>query len=171
MTWKKCPKKEPKERKGDARTEGGAPLNQFNPGDQQDPHKALGHSTSCPGGHGGGILYFGAHTVLLEGANAVTSEGGSTEHWASGTFTYGAGGGAGGSIFILSDTIELVSDAILADGGLGQSSYIRAGGDGGDGRIRIDCNTCGGYAQGSSEAETALQSGCSPAPGHSTVSE
>lgn len=124
-----------------------------------------------PGGHGGGILYFGAATVMLDGQGAVASEGGTTDHWAAGTFTYGAGGGAGGSVIILADSLELVSDAILAEGGLGQSSYIRAGGDGGDGRVRIDCHTCGGYAQGTTEAEAALDAGSSPAPGHSSTPE
>ena len=74
-------------------------------------------------------------------------------------------------VFILRDSLELVSDAILAEGGLGQSSYIRAGGDGGEGRVRIDCHTSGGYAQGTTEAEAALDDGSSPAPEHSSTPE
>ena len=50
-------------------------------------------------------------------------------------------------------------------------NYTRVGGDGGEGRVRIDCSSCNGFAQGSADAEIALQDASSPAPGHSESPE
>ena len=122
-----------------------------------------------PGGDGGGIVLIGAALVQLDGAAALTADGGSTSHWAQGTWTYGAAGGAGGSIFIVADEVDLAADSVLAEGGLGQASYIRAGGDGGDGRIRIDCSTCNSASQGSSAADSQLAAACAPDPGENQV--
>jgi len=124
-----------------------------------------------PGGGGGGILYIGAGSLVLDGASAIVASGGTTEHWASGSWTYGAGGGAGGSVFLKADSVELAADSIDAQGGLGQSDYTRVGGDGGAGRVRIDCSLCNGYLQGSSDAETALDDAAEPSPGHSESPE
>ena len=119
-----------------------------------------------PGGDGGGIVVIGASEIIADGADAITSYGGTTTHWASGSWTYGAGGGAGGSIFLVADALTLAVDAVMADGGLGQAAYIRAGGDGGDGRIRLDFNTLNGDSQGTSEADAELIDTCEPDPGY-----
>ena len=122
-----------------------------------------------PGGDGGGILYIGAALIQTDDADAIVAYGGDTDHWAAGSWTYGAGGGAGGSVFLVADEVDLASGSVDAQGGLGQSSYIRAGGDGGYGRVRIDCNTCNGAASGSTSAESALQDAAEPDPGYSTT--
>ena len=118
-----------------------------------------------PGGSGGGILVVGAATLDLDGAGGVAADGDATSRWASGTWTYGAAGGAGGSIHLLADAVDLAADSVVAEGGLGQASYIRAGGDGGVGRIRVDCTTCNGAVQGTATADSALDSACTPNPG------
>ena len=130
-----------------------------------------GTSDPGPGGDGGGIVYIGADTIELEGAQAISALGGTTSHWATGSWTYGAGGGAGGTVWLVADTVDLSSDAITAEGGLGESSHTRIGGDGGYGRVRIDCNTCNGYSQGTSDAETELASAAEPDPGYSATPE
>ena len=68
----------------------------------------------------------------------------------------------------MADEVDLAADSVDADGGLGQSSYTRVGGDGGYGRVRVDCNTCNGYSNGSTDAETELGAASEPDPGYST---
>ena len=65
-------------------------------------------------------------------------------------------GGAGGSIWVLADTLTLTNSALNAWGGYGESTHIRAGGDGGVGRIRVDCNVVDGFACTSSDGSTAM---------------
>ena len=120
-----------------------------------------------PGGDGGGVLYIGAGLVDVDGA--LAADGGDTSHWAQGTWTYGAAGGAGGSVFLVADEVSLATGAVTASGGFGQASYIRAGGDGGEGRVRVDCATCNGAAQGTAAASAALADACDPDPGASST--
>ena len=120
-----------------------------------------------PGGDGGGIVLIGADTLITDGSEAITSYGGTTAHWAWGTWTYGAGGGAGGAIWLQVDDLTLATDSIDASGGFGESSHIRVGGDGGEGRVRIDCVTCNGYSNGTTSAETELDDAAEPNPGYS----
>jgi hypothetical protein len=119
-----------------------------------------------PGGDGAGILYIGCGLLLAEGEAALAATGGTTFHWADGSWTYGAGGGAGGSVHLIAEEVSLVSDSIDAGGGFGEDGHERHGGDGGDGRVRIDCNTCNGYVQGSSDANRALEDAAEPDPGY-----
>lgn len=120
-----------------------------------------------PGGNGGGMLVIGARAFVALAADVVSSAGEATFNWAQGTWTYGAGGGAGGSVWIQADDFTAPADAVWAGGGFGESTHIRAGGDGGEGRVRIDCNTCNGYVQGTSAADAALAAVSTPAPGWS----
>ena len=130
-------------------------------------------STSCigtgpgSGGNGGGLVYVGADMIELLGADTLLAHGGSTTACARGTWTYGAGGGAGGTVWLIADEVDLATDSIDAEGGTGEARNIRAGGDGGDGRVRIDCNTCNGAALGSAAADAALDAASVPDPGHS----
>jgi hypothetical protein len=109
-----------------------------------------------PGGNGGGVVYIGAAEVVAEGSDAITAIGGTTDHWADGSYTYGAGGGAGGSIYLIVETLEATTDSLNAIGGDGESTHIRLGGDGGDGRVRIDFTTLNGYSFGSTDADAEL---------------
>ena len=120
-----------------------------------------------PGGDGAGILYIGCGVLVAEGEAAIDALGGTTDHWADGSWTYGAGGGAGGSIFVIAEEVELAADSVDASGGFGEATHERFGGDGGYGRVRIDCTTCNGYAHGTSDANRALEDAAEPDPGFS----
>lgn len=99
---------------------------------------------SGSGGAGGGILFVEAGSIVAEGTAALVARGEDATAWASGSWTYGAGGGAGGSLWIQSDTMSLAAGALVATGGEGWDAVTRPGGDGGAGRIRVDCVTVGG---------------------------
>ena len=122
-----------------------------------------------PGGDGAGIVYVTAGTLTATGGAAFTASGGSSNHCAQGSWTYGAGGGAGGTLWLAADTLSLASGAVDAQGGLGNSSNIRLGGNGGSGRVRLDCATCNGYTNGSAGAATALSDAATPDPAISMV--
>ncbi len=99
---------------------------------------------SGPGGAGGGVLLLEAGALVAEGEGAILASGEDGTAWASGSWTYGAGGGAGGSLWIQAETMSLVEGAIRATGGDGEDAVDRPGGDGGQGRIRVDCGTVNG---------------------------
>jgi|GEM_PF-947717 len=120
-----------------------------------------------PGGDGGGVVLLFAHTVDAQGAAAITCVGGTTYAWSQGTYTYGAGGGSGGSIWVIAEDLLLATDAIDATGGFGEDTHERLGGDGGDGRVRVDFNTLNANAEGSSAADGDLSAGSEPDPGSS----
>ncbi|MCK6518451.1 hypothetical protein L6R46_25760, partial [Myxococcota bacterium] len=115
------------------------------------------------------ILYATAGTITAAGGAAFTASGGSSSHCAQGTWTYGAGGGAGGTLWLAADDLSLASGAVDAQGGLGNSSNIRVGGNGGSGRVRVDCGSCNGYSNGSAEASAALSDAATPDPAASSV--
>ena len=120
-----------------------------------------------PGGDGGGIIYIGTAELIADGADALTAIGGTTAHWADGSWTYGAGGGAGGSIFLIADAVEATTESFNAVGGDGESSHDRVGGDGGEGRIRIDFAALNGYSFGSTDADAELSEVTEPDAGYS----
>ncbi len=128
-----------------------------------------GGSYPGSGGGGGGIVYIGASALSADGAEAITALGGTTSHWATGSWTYGAGGGAGGSIWLVADTLTLAGGAIDAQGGLGESTHIRIGGDGGVGRVRVDCNAVNGVACATSASAAELANGAEPDVGWEAV--
>lgn len=99
-----------------------------------------------PGGAGGGIIYAASPTITIQGR--VSAAGEAAVSWSTGAYTYGAGGGAGGVAWLRAEEMVAAEGAIDARGGLGQSSYIRWGGDGGDGRVRLDCGTINAVACG-----------------------
>ena len=120
-----------------------------------------------PGGNGGGILYIGTATIQVDGLLGLTATGASTSHWAWGSWTYGAGGGAGGTIWLIADATVLAATGVHALGGLGEQTHTRLGGNGGWGRVRIDCSSCNGFDQGTPEATTVLEAVSAPDPGWS----
>ncbi|MFZ5476020.1 MAG: putative metal-binding motif-containing protein, partial [Myxococcota bacterium] len=128
-----------------------------------------GSSDPGPGGDGGGILFVAASAIEADGGAALTAIGGTTTHWATGSWTYGAGGGAGGSIWLVADTLTLAADAVDAGGGYGESTHIRAGGDGGYGRVRVDCNAVNGETCGTTAASDALATASWPSPGYEST--
>ena len=80
-------------------------------------------------------------------------------------------GGAGGTIWLQADTLTLGSGAVDASGGFGEATHIRHGGDGGEGRVRIDCVTCNGSAWGTASADAALDDMAEPDPGYTEQPE
>lgn len=122
-----------------------------------------------PGGDGGGVLIVTGSKVQTYGTDGLSARGGSTTACAQGSWTYGAGGGAGGSIWVVADTVSLAASSVSAEGGLGESRNIRKGGDGGYGRVRVDCTTCNTYKNGSASATTALNDASEPDPGYSAT--
>ncbi|GAF67534.1 unnamed protein product, partial [marine sediment metagenome] len=101
--------------------------------------------TAGTGGNGGGIIYIVARE--LNGIGTISSNGspgGSSNPATSGG---GAGGGAGGSIYLLVQALHLRADLVTATGGAGGDGYHWGaergtdGGQGGEGRIRIEYDT------------------------------
>jgi hypothetical protein len=126
-----------------------------------------GSTPSGSGGNGAGILYLGASAVDLQGAAAVSAAGDDTAEWSTGTWTYGAGGGSGGSVWIVADTLTAVAGAVTAAGGAGESSHIRGGGNGGDGRVRVDYNAVNGQGYGGGADGAEVAAACEPDAGWS----
>jgi hypothetical protein len=128
-----------------------------------------GLSSPGAGGDGGGVVYIAAFDLETQDTDAITSWGGTTTAWATGSWTYGAGGGAGGSIWLIADSMTLATDSVAADGGFGQASYTRVGGDGGEGRVRVDYNDINGVTAGATGASTEEAAVCEPDPGYSAT--
>ena len=124
-----------------------------------------GGSSPGAGGDGAGILFIGAQDLTSVSAASLTALGGSTSAWSTGTWTYGAGGGAGGTIWVIADTLTVTTDGIDAGGGDGETSHVREGGDGGYGRIRLDFNEINGYASTASASTTQANAACEPDAG------
>lgn len=104
------------------------------------------YDTYGPGGAGGGIVLIWAGRLEAEGEGALASEGQDATAWTRGTWTYGAGGGAGGSMHLVAEALELTEGALQASGGSGYTAVDRPGGQGGAGRIRVDCETLAGIS-------------------------
>ncbi len=119
-----------------------------------------------PGGNGAGILYVSATSIQTIGTGVIAARGGTTDHWATGSYTYGAGGGAGGSIWLAADELILATGSVLATGGLGKKSGVtRDGGNGGVGRIRMDYGTVNGVAYGAGGHGAQTNFAADPNPG------
>ncbi|MBM4391011.1 MAG: putative metal-binding motif-containing protein [Deltaproteobacteria bacterium] len=125
-----------------------------------------GRAYPGPGGDGAGIVFVAANEIVASDSAAISAIGGTTARWAHGTWTYGAGGGAGGSIWLLADTLTLGSASVDATGGFGEDTHIRVGGDGGYGRVRLDYNTLNGYGYGSGGDTTEQAIASEPDAGH-----
>ena len=101
-----------------------------------------GTSNAGPGGDGGGIVYLSAAELTGEGTVRATGE--TATSWSQGNWTYGAGGGAGGTIWLSVGSLSLAAGSLDAMGGPGETSHERLGGDGGYGRVRVDCDSFDG---------------------------
>jgi RHS repeat-associated protein len=83
------------------------------------------------GGNGGGIIIAIANNIKVSGA--VVSRGG---NGGIDSRNYGGGAGSGGTIKFITRTASLITNKLIATGGIGGGA--RAGGNGGDGRSRIE---------------------------------
>ncbi len=95
-----------------------------------------------PGGAGGGAVFVVAQTISVEGA--LSADGADATAWAAGSYTYGAGGGAGGTVWLDAEVLALTPGAVTAAGGAGYAAVTRPGGDGGVGRVQLACGTLNG---------------------------
>ena len=68
-------------------------------------------------------------------------------------------------MWIVTDTLTLAGDALDAWGGYGEDTHIRIGGDGGYGRIRVDCNEVNGIGCDTADGVLQLEAGALPSPG------
>ncbi|MSP54468.1 MAG: hypothetical protein EXR69_02500 [Myxococcales bacterium] len=136
------------------------------------------NESNGPGGDGAGVVYIGAESIVASDAASISAMGGDTESWAHGSWYYGAGGGAGGTIWLTANTLSLASGAVDATGGLGNhtpggeavaASNYRAGGDGGYGRVRLDYNTINGLAAADGAAASEAVSVSEPDAGYSAT--
>ena len=66
----------------------------------------------------------------------------------------------------MADTLSLPADSVVATGGVGESTATRNGGDGGEGRIRIDFNELNGFMSTARASETQANSACEPDAGY-----
>ena len=126
--------------------------------------------TSCeypPGSDGAGILFLAAQELIVNGTLFARGEA-APSNSSDCDDTIG-GAGAGGSIYLVSNTLTLGSSVIVAWGGA--STHITQSGVttgvGGDGRVRVDFRTLNGNAHGSSAASSALSAASSTSVGHS----
>ncbi|MCB9758551.1 MAG: hypothetical protein H6739_01800 [Alphaproteobacteria bacterium] len=132
------------------------------------------------GGAGGGAVVIRASELVVNGTLSARGEDGEIgcaefSDWC-GTANSGSspseaepgGGGAGGAVYLIADTLTAGAGAVLAGGGDGQlsgSSWQRTSGDGGDGLIRLDFNTLNSLSYGTSAADSEADSVCEPDPG------
>ena len=111
-------------------------------------------NVATPGGDGGGLIgVYVAGTLTISGT--LSAEGVDADTASSNCGEVGAGGGgSGGQVLLVASELN-VSGTVSAEGGQGANSsscnigtpYGSAiGGDGGDGRIRLDYGTLNGVA-------------------------
>lgn len=99
--------------------------------DDREPPRYAGD-----GGDGGGTAIIFSHTIIVDGGLKADGEQGNNDG-APDDHTGGGGGGAAGSIRLVGHTLTLNNYKVTASGGLGGAGR-KYGGDGGDGRIRLE---------------------------------
>ena len=128
-----------------------------------------GASSPGSGGDGAGLIFIAAESVDITSASSITAIGGTTSAWATGTWTYGAGGGSGGTIWVISGTLDAPEAAFDATGGFGESTHTRIGGDGGYGRVRLDYEEINGLLEFRTSADTQADLVAEPDPGYTSA--
>jgi hypothetical protein len=128
-----------------------------------------GASSPGSGGNGAGIIFIAAETVDITSDGSITAIGGTTSAWATGTWTYGAGGGAGGTIWVMATTIDGPEAAFDATGGFGESTHTRVGGDGGYGRIRLEYDEINGLEEARVAADIQAELVSEPDAGYTSA--
>ncbi|MBM4364859.1 MAG: hypothetical protein FJ102_01490, partial [Deltaproteobacteria bacterium] len=112
------------------------------------------------GGDGGGLVALFAGTEIRVGGSVVARGDDGEIGDASGNGEVGGGGaGSGGSIYLAAPDVT-ITGSVLATGGTGGASAWHSGspygsaygGDGGDGRVRIDSDSTSGASSPSAYA-------------------
>lgn len=103
-------------------------------------HTDSSYWTGGLGNDGSGIIFITADVINVVGSiESDGIDGGTPE--GSAVYGGGGGGGAGGSIKLVGDDITLGSGLVSANGGVGNVAGNRDGGNGGEGRIRVEYET------------------------------
>ena len=105
--------------------------------------------TGGAGGVGGGIVVVAAKTVTVNSGGYIRSNGGNGGNsqvygeWecAADRSPAGGGAGAGGSVFLITDSASIGTSHVTGPGGTGGLGNCNNGGAGGSGRIRIEYMT------------------------------
>jgi len=101
-----------------------------------------GAQDGADGGAGGGMIFIQAYTLKVSGTMIANGSNGLSSGGAS---MGSGGGGAGGTIYLVSEQMTIGSGLVEASGGIGGCGDVsRCGGDGSDGRIRLDYTTLSG---------------------------
>ncbi len=122
-------------------------------------------NSSGDGGQGGGLIaLYSSTSIVLSGVITADGEDGadasaSSSNWRNQGELGGGGGGAGGQILLASPTVT-VSGSVVARGGDGGKWAVNwygnsYGGDGGNGRTRVESNAFTGTSSVSPSASTA----------------
>ncbi len=119
------------------------------------------------GGAGGGIIYIKANTIDTSTSGGLIRSKGddATAHTSNAGNGGGSGGGAGGTVWLIASTLTLGNDDIVATGGngvAGDGITRGSGGNGGEGRIRLEYKTINSNSFPNTTAESLA---ANPNPG------
>ncbi|MFH0918745.1 MAG: hypothetical protein V1913_00155 [Fibrobacterota bacterium] len=97
------------------------------------------------GGKGGGAIYCISRVLLVQSTGAI-SVNGTAGYFNPTKGQWGAGGGSGGSIYLVASDMNIGTGLVTASGGLGVQGLNGGGhgGNGGSGRIRLDYSSLSG---------------------------
>ncbi|MFW0862569.1 MAG: DUF2341 domain-containing protein [Candidatus Komeilibacteria bacterium] len=90
------------------------------------------------GGSGGGMVYIEADSIKIDGA--INADGQDAFFYANDDGLWGAGGGSGGAILLRASLLDVESNSLSVAGGASADGSNHYGGDGGEGRIRLDAH-------------------------------
>jgi hypothetical protein len=103
-----------------------------------------GPGTGNRGGLGGGLVFLDAPTMTVRGRVLANGQsGGDNNNCTLGRGSGSSGGGAGGTIYLSARTLSLSGSTVSATGAPGG---CLGGGQGGVGRVRVDCDTLDGVS-------------------------
>ncbi|MFH2038983.1 MAG: CARDB domain-containing protein [Chloroflexota bacterium] len=107
------------------------------------------------GGNGGGLIVINSRNLVIETGGSITANGQNGLNSDPGGPAGGGGGGAGGSILIRSSSIEIGTNLITSNGGVGGGGVDggKTGGNGGYGRIRFEYGTLTGTSNPSASTQ------------------
>ena len=101
-----------------------------------------GPGNGTRGGNGGGMVFVQAPTLTVRGRVVADGQpGGDNANCTLGRGSGSGGGGSGGSVYLSAASLSLSGGTVRARGAAGG---CLGGGAGGDGRVRVDCDTLDG---------------------------
>jgi hypothetical protein len=113
-------------------------------------------TTNAVEGYGGGIIVVFSNSITVTGS--LNANG---QNAVAGDSPYGEGGGAGGSILLVGNSISIGTSLVTASGGAGANGASGVGGSGGSGVIRIVACSLSGTTIPSASTSLGGHSFCS----------